>query len=83
MVNPMLLEPQDVELFFRLHQTLMFFVNQRLNVIPVKIDTPAEFAWAILDSGELHGEFCIHLGDDSEFVAKKKGRPWRASFSSG
>ena len=29
-------------------------------------------ACAILDSGELHGEFCIHLGDDSDFVAKKK-----------
>ena len=40
----MLLAPQDVELFFRLHRTLMFFVNQRLNVIPVKITTPEEFA---------------------------------------
>jgi hypothetical protein len=33
----MLLEPQDVELFFRLHRTLMFFVNQRLKVIPDKL----------------------------------------------
>jgi hypothetical protein len=24
----MLLEPQDVELFFKLHRSLMFFVNQ-------------------------------------------------------
>lgn len=27
--------------------------------------------WAILQVDELHGEFCIHEGDDSEFVAKK------------
>jgi Domain of unknown function (DUF6398) len=40
----MLLEPQDVELFFRLHRTLMFFVNQRLKVIPNKLATPEEFA---------------------------------------
>src|SRR5438132_3423688 len=30
----MLLEPQDVELFFKLHRSLMFFVNQRLRVVP-------------------------------------------------
>src|SRR5437762_2834340 len=40
----MLLEPQDVELFFRLHRTLMFFVNQRLKVIPKRLDSPEEFA---------------------------------------
>lgn len=40
----MLLEPQDVELFFRLHRTFMFFVNQRLKVIPDRLDTPEEFA---------------------------------------
>src|SRR3984893_17448184 len=40
----MLLEPQDVELFFRLHRTLMFFVNQRLKVIPNGIASPEEFA---------------------------------------
>ncbi len=40
----MLLEPQDVELFFKLHRTLMFIVNQRLRVIPNKVATPEEFA---------------------------------------
>jgi len=40
----MLLEPQDVELFFRLHRTLMFFVNQRLKVIPDALANPEEFA---------------------------------------
>ncbi len=39
----MLLERQDVELFFRLHRTLLFFVNQRLKVIPDKFSTPEEF----------------------------------------
>lgn len=28
-------------------------------------------AWAVLEGDELHGEFCIHEGDDSEFVAKR------------
>jgi Domain of unknown function (DUF6398) len=40
----MLLEPQDVQLFFRLHRTLMFFVNQRLKVIPDDPATPEAFA---------------------------------------
>jgi hypothetical protein len=40
----MLLEPYELELFFRLHRTLMFFVNQRLKVIPDKLATPEEFA---------------------------------------
>lgn len=40
----MLLEPHDVELFFKLHRALMFFVNQRLKVIPNKVATPDEFA---------------------------------------
>ena len=39
----MLLEPHDVVLFFRLHWMLMFFVNQRLKVIPNKLATPEEF----------------------------------------
>ncbi len=40
----MLLEFQDVELFFRLHRTLMFFVSQRLKVITDDIATPEVFA---------------------------------------
>ncbi len=40
----MLLEPQDLNVFFRLHRTLMFFVNQRLKVIPNELGTPEEFA---------------------------------------
>lgn len=40
----MLLPPHELELFFRLHRTLMFFVNQRLKVISDKLITPDEFA---------------------------------------
>jgi hypothetical protein len=40
----MLLEPQDAQLFFKLHRTLMFFVNQRLNVVPDRVSSPDDFA---------------------------------------
>jgi hypothetical protein len=40
----MLLEPQDAELFFKLHRALMFFVNQRLQVIAENSANPDEFS---------------------------------------
>jgi hypothetical protein len=40
----MLLDPPDLQLFFRLHRTLMFFVNQRLQVLPDDLANPEEFA---------------------------------------
>src|SRR5579872_1485890 len=40
----MLLFPPELHQFFKLHRTLMFFVNQRLRVLPDKIATPEEFA---------------------------------------
>ncbi len=40
----MLLPPHELELFFKLHRALMFFVNQRLKVIPNKVASPEEFA---------------------------------------
>ena len=40
----MLLPPHELELFFRLHRALMFFVNQRLSVIPDTLASPEEFA---------------------------------------
>ena len=46
-MNPMLLDPTDVELFFKLHRALMFFVNQRLKVIPDDLATPDEFSAAV------------------------------------
>jgi hypothetical protein len=47
----MLLEPDDAKQFFRLHRTLMFFVNQRLNVIPSKVTTPEEFVDLLQEDG--------------------------------
>ncbi len=38
----MLLNLPDVELFFRLHRTLLFFVNQRLGVVSGHLATPEE-----------------------------------------
>ena len=40
----MLLNPPELDLFFRLHRTLMFFVNQRLQAIPDKPATPEGFS---------------------------------------
>jgi hypothetical protein len=39
----MLLSPEDAELFFKLHRSLMFYVNQRLGVVP-DIASPEEFS---------------------------------------
>jgi len=40
----MLLPPHELELFFKLHRALLFFVTQRLSVIPDKLASPEEFA---------------------------------------
>jgi hypothetical protein len=75
----MLLSPHDVELFFKLHRALMFFVNQRLKVIPDDIVSPEEFSSlspetrlkvrdAFLQHAELTQQFIdenpAHLSDD-------------------
>ncbi len=44
LARPMLLEPNEVKLFFRLHKALMFHVNQRLGVVPQPLATPEDFA---------------------------------------
>jgi hypothetical protein len=84
----MLLPPQDVELFFRLHRTLMFFVNQRLKVLPGDLASPEEFAAlapevrvkvrdALLDHTDLIPSFVdenpAHLPDDELALV----RSWR------
>lgn len=40
----MLLIAKEVGLFFKLHRSLMFFVNQRLQVVPDALASPEEFA---------------------------------------
>ena len=39
----MLLTPQDADLFFKLHRSLMFFVNERLQIVP-NVGTPEQFS---------------------------------------
>ena len=46
----MLLTPQDADLFFRLHRSLMCFVNERLRIIP-DVDTPEQFSCCCLKHG--------------------------------
>src|SRR5271166_2717398 len=84
----MLLEPQDVELFFKLHRALMFFVNQRLKVVPDDIASADAFAAlspqirlkvrdAFLDHTDLIQQFVdenpAHLSDDELDIV----RSWR------
>jgi hypothetical protein len=84
----MLLEPHDAQLFFRLHRTLMFFVNQRLKVLPADLATPEDFAAlppevrlkvrdAFLDHQDLIQSFVdenpAHLPDDDLAIV----RSWR------
>ena len=52
----MVLTPQDAELFFKLHRALMFFVNQRLKVIPDDIASPEVFHF-----GYVHGQMDCQL----------------------
>lgn len=40
----MLLEADELALFFKLHRSLMFFVNRRLKTLPDKVATPNEFS---------------------------------------
>jgi hypothetical protein len=65
----MLLTPQDVELLFRLHRTLMFFVNQRLHVLAEELASPEQFA-ALPPQVRLkvRNAFLNHTGLLSSFV---------------
>ena len=40
----MLLQPHEALQFFKVHRTLMFYVNERLQVLPEQIASPEEFA---------------------------------------
>ena len=87
-MKPMLLNPNELGLFFRLHRTHMFFVNKRLKVIPDQVSTPEEFAAlspevrlrvrdAFLDNLDLIESFAAenpaHLSEDELDIV----RSWR------
>ena len=84
----MLLPPHELELFFKLHRALLFFVNQSLTMIPDTLSSPEEFAAlspgvrlkvrdalsANLDLIESFvGENPANLSDDELDIV----RPWR------
>ena len=52
----MLLEPEDVEQFFKLHRALMFYVNKRLQAVPERPTNPDEFS-------SLSPETCLKVRD--------------------
>lgn len=40
-----------------------------------EMDPASGRGWAVIDGDEIHGVIAIHRGDESEFVAKRKGQP--------
>jgi hypothetical protein len=65
----MLLELQDAELFFKLHRSLMFFVNQRLKVVSDDIANPEEFSGLSPDVRlKVRDAFLDHLDLIQSFV---------------
>jgi hypothetical protein len=84
----MLLTPPDAALFFRLHRTLMFFVNQRLKVVAGHLASPEGFSAlppqvrvkvreAFLNNADLLQSFVdenpAHLGEEELAIV----RSWR------
>jgi hypothetical protein len=67
----MLLAPQDVELFFKLHRALMFFVNQRLQVIPDDVTSADEFSSLAPETRlKVRDAFLGHTDLIQQFVAE-------------
>ena len=68
----MLLDPQNVTLFFKLHRTLMFFVNQRLQVIPGQLAGPEAFAGLPPEVRlKVRDAFLTHIDLLQSFVEKR------------
>jgi hypothetical protein len=71
----MLLAPQDVELFFKLHRALMFFVNQHLKVIADDVASPDEFSSLPPDVRlKVRDAFLKHTDLLGEFVEENPAR---------
>jgi hypothetical protein len=64
-----LLTPAEAERFFKLHRALMFFVNQRLQVIPDNLAGPEEFASLLPEVGlKVRDAFVNHTDLIQSFV---------------
>ncbi len=65
----MLLSPYELELFIDLHSTLMFYANERLDVVPDNVASPAELAGLPLTlRKEVHDALYTHPELIDEFV---------------
>jgi hypothetical protein len=67
----MLLSPNDARLLFTLHRALMFFVNQKLEVIPDRPADPDEYASLSPETRtKVHDAFLKHTDLIQSFVDK-------------
>jgi hypothetical protein len=70
----LLLSPEDAELFFKLHRSLMFFVSQRLNLVP-EVASPEEFAALPTESRlEVRNAFLGEVGLLRSFIDENPAR---------
>ncbi len=61
----------EVEQFFQLHWSLMFFVNQQLKLIPEEVATPEDYSVLPPETRiEVHKAFLEHLDLIDDFVAE-------------
>lgn len=73
----MQLSLEEVEQFFRLHRALMFFVNERLKVLPKRVATPDAYSGQPPKTRlQVHEAFLEHLDLIDAFVAEN---PFRCS----
>jgi hypothetical protein len=71
----MLLSPKDVELFFKLHRSLMFFVDQKLHMLPDRPADPDEYSsLAPPERFEVHDALLKNMGLIQSFVDENPAR---------
>ena len=62
---------EEVEQFFRLHRSLMFYVNRRLKLVPEQVATPEDYSGLPPEARiEVHRAFLEHLDLIDAFVAE-------------
>lgn len=70
----MLLPEHELHIFFKLHQSLMFFVNKRLKVVPNEATSPIEYArlspelrFSVHEAFVSNLELCESFADENSF----------------
>ena len=88
----MLLSPEDAEQFIRLHQTLLFYINQRLKVVAEPVptleaykDLPAEVRMKVHKAAAEHPELIDDFLDEDPFhldeAEREIVRSWKHEVS--